>query len=77
MNDDERKRHTEQVFADTLRGRPLISNRSIWKRWRLVKNGRWHHKNTVLIGDAQRSGAATHARRPALSRQGDAMSVSE
>src|SRR5690606_16199638 len=25
------------------------------RRWRLVKNGKWHHKNIVLIGDAQRS----------------------
>jgi anthraniloyl-CoA monooxygenase len=55
MSDDERKAHMERVFADTLRGRKLISNRSLWRRWRLVKNGRWHHLNVVLIGDAQRS----------------------
>lgn len=55
MTDDERKVHFETIFRDTLNGKPLISNRSVWKRWRLVKNGKWHHKNIVLIGDAQRS----------------------
>jgi 2-polyprenyl-6-methoxyphenol hydroxylase-like FAD-dependent oxidoreductase len=55
MTDDERKEFMEAVFADTLRGKKLISNRSLWRRWRLVKNGRWHHLNIVLIGDAQRS----------------------
>lgn len=55
MTNDERKAHFEHVFKDTLNGKPLISNRSTWQRWRLVKNGKWHHKNIVLIGDAQRS----------------------
>jgi len=55
MTDDERKSLMEHVFADTLRGKPLISNRSFWRRWRLVTNGRWHYRNIVLIGDAQRS----------------------
>jgi len=55
MDDDERKTHFEGVFRDTLNGKPLISNRSTWQRWRLVKNGQWHHNNIVLIGDAQRS----------------------
>lgn len=55
MDDDERKTHFERIFRDTLNGKPLISNRSLWQRWRLVKNGKWHHKNIVLIGDAQRS----------------------
>lgn len=55
MTDDERKSFMEDVFAYTLQGKKLISNRSLWRRWRLVKNGRWHHLNIVLIGDAQRS----------------------
>ena len=40
------------AFADTLGGQPLISNRSIWRRWRLVTNDRWSFRNMVLIGDA-------------------------
>ncbi|SNT09597.1 2-polyprenyl-6-methoxyphenol hydroxylase [Noviherbaspirillum humi] len=55
MSDEERKMHFEQTFRDTLNGKPLISNRSMWRRWRLVKNGNWRHKNIVLIGDAQRT----------------------
>lgn len=55
MSDDERKALMEGIFVDTLCGKKLISNRSAWRRWRLVKNGRWHHLNIVLIGDAQRS----------------------
>ncbi|MCW5770341.1 MAG: FAD-dependent monooxygenase [Rhodospirillaceae bacterium] len=55
MDEDARKRLTESVFADTLGGQPLVSNRSAWKRWRLVKNARWSHGNIVLLGDAMRS----------------------
>jgi 2-polyprenyl-6-methoxyphenol hydroxylase-like FAD-dependent oxidoreductase len=55
MTDDERRGLTERLFADTLGGRPLISNRSIWRRWRLVDNDHWHVRNIVLIGDALRT----------------------
>lgn len=55
MDDDERCRFTSRVFADALNGKPLISNRSNWKQWRLVKNSRWVHRNIVLIGDALRT----------------------
>lgn len=55
MSNEERQIHFQNVFKQTLNGKPLVSNRSTWQRWRLVKNGKWHHKNIVLIGDAQRS----------------------
>jgi 2-polyprenyl-6-methoxyphenol hydroxylase-like FAD-dependent oxidoreductase len=55
MNDDERRAFTEKIFSDTLDGKPLISNRSVWRRWRLVENDRWHFRNIVLIGDALRT----------------------
>jgi 2-polyprenyl-6-methoxyphenol hydroxylase-like FAD-dependent oxidoreductase len=55
MSDEERKALMENVFEGSLGGKKLISNRSHWRRWRLVKNGRWHHLNIVLIGDAQRT----------------------
>ena len=55
MSDDARRALTEQVFVDTLGGRPLISNRSIWRRWRRVDNENWHVGNVVLIGDALRT----------------------
>ena len=55
MSDDERRTFTETVFADTIGGLPLISNRSIWRRWRRVDNENWHFGNIVLIGDALRT----------------------
>jgi len=45
-------RHLESVFADDLQGEPLISNRSRWIQFLLVKNRRWVHENVVLLGDA-------------------------
>lgn len=55
MDDAQRQHLAEEVFADTLHGNPLISNRSLWHRYRIVKNKRWYHGNIVLIGDAQRT----------------------
>ncbi len=55
MSDYARRALTEQVFVDTLGGRPLISNRSIWRRWRRVDNENWHVGHVVLIGDALRT----------------------
>ncbi|TVL92800.1 bifunctional salicylyl-CoA 5-hydroxylase/oxidoreductase [Streptomyces sp. SAJ15] len=40
------------LFAHTLAGRPLRSNRSRWTAFRTVGNERWSHGNTVLLGDA-------------------------
>ena len=42
----------EQVFADTLQGHPLVSNRSIWRNFPWIWNERWSYRNMVLIGDA-------------------------
>jgi 2-polyprenyl-6-methoxyphenol hydroxylase-like FAD-dependent oxidoreductase len=55
MTDDERRAFTEKLFSDTLGGLPLVTNRSIWRRWRLIDNDHWHFKNIVLIGDALRT----------------------
>ena len=42
----------ERVFADTLDGHKLISNRSVWRNFPWVWNERWSFRNMVLIGDA-------------------------
>ena len=42
----------EKLFADDLRGAPLLSNNSKWIRFVTVRNATWHHANVVLIGDA-------------------------
>jgi anthraniloyl-CoA monooxygenase len=48
----------ERMFAPWLDGQPLLENTpphlrdSPWLRFARVSNARWHHGNTVLIGDA-------------------------
>ena len=55
MEDSESRALCAKVFADTLDGKPLISNNSIWRRFPQVWNRRWHHGKHVLIGDALRT----------------------
>jgi 2-polyprenyl-6-methoxyphenol hydroxylase-like FAD-dependent oxidoreductase len=42
----------ERVFAEDLAGHPLVSNRSIWRRFPVVSCARWSAGNVVVIGDA-------------------------
>jgi 2-polyprenyl-6-methoxyphenol hydroxylase-like FAD-dependent oxidoreductase len=42
----------EEIFADTLDGHRLISNKSVWRNFPWIWNERWSHRNMVLIGDA-------------------------
>jgi anthraniloyl-CoA monooxygenase len=44
--------YCERLFAPWLDGKGLMSNRSMWLRFRRVKCERWHHGNLVLMGDA-------------------------
>jgi benzoate-CoA ligase family protein len=46
----------ERIFAPDLQGAPLVSNRSIWRNFPLLRNERWSAGNVVLIGDALRTG---------------------
>ncbi|MSP87463.1 MAG: bifunctional salicylyl-CoA 5-hydroxylase/oxidoreductase [Alphaproteobacteria bacterium] len=52
MDEDTSRAYCERVFAKQLDGHGLIPNRSIWRSFPRVKNGRWHHNNIVLVGDA-------------------------
>jgi 2-polyprenyl-6-methoxyphenol hydroxylase-like FAD-dependent oxidoreductase len=45
----------EQVFASTLDGHPLVSNKSVWRNFPWIWNERWSFGNMVLIGDALHS----------------------
>ena len=47
--------YLETLFADYLGGHPLIENRSAWRNFPIVTNGRWHYENVVLLGDAVHS----------------------
>ncbi|MEK7682989.1 MAG: TIGR03618 family F420-dependent PPOX class oxidoreductase [Chloroflexota bacterium] len=44
-----------EVFDPELGGAPLLSNRSLWYSFLLVRNTKWHHQNVVLLGDALHS----------------------
>jgi anthraniloyl-CoA monooxygenase len=52
MNDAETRSYLEQVFVDDLGGNPLLSNKSTWINFLLVKNRKWVHDNIVILGDA-------------------------
>jgi 2-polyprenyl-6-methoxyphenol hydroxylase-like FAD-dependent oxidoreductase len=45
----------ERVFASTLDGHPLVSNKSVWRNFPWIWNENWSYKNIVLIGDALHS----------------------
>ena len=49
---EESKAICEDVFAATLDGHPLISNRSVWRNFPWVWNEHWFFGNKVLLGDA-------------------------
>ena len=55
MDEPESRRTCEQVFAATLDGHPLVSNKSIWRSFPWVWNRHWSCGNVVLIGDALRT----------------------
>jgi 2-polyprenyl-6-methoxyphenol hydroxylase-like FAD-dependent oxidoreductase len=45
----------ERVFAQTLDGHKLISNKSVWRNFPWIWNERWSLRNVALIGDALHS----------------------
>jgi 2-polyprenyl-6-methoxyphenol hydroxylase-like FAD-dependent oxidoreductase len=45
----------EQVFAATLGGHRLVSNKSVWRNFPWIWNERWSSGRMVLIGDALHS----------------------
>ncbi len=55
MSDAESRAYCERVFAADLGGKPLVSNKSVWRNFPLVTNRHWTAGNTVLIGDALRT----------------------
>ncbi|MDQ4144268.1 MAG: FAD-dependent monooxygenase [Actinomycetota bacterium] len=42
----------EEIFAEDLRGRSLMSNNSKWSTFPTLRCKRWHDGNIVLLGDA-------------------------
>lgn len=52
MSDVDSRAYCERVFARDLGGQPLLSNRSLWSNFNVVRTRRWWHGSVVLIGDA-------------------------
>ena len=48
----ESKVYCEALFAEELEGHPLLTNRSIWRRFPRVSARHWSRPGVVLLGDA-------------------------
>jgi 2-polyprenyl-6-methoxyphenol hydroxylase-like FAD-dependent oxidoreductase len=59
MDDEQRCRFAESVFAEELEGHRLISNKSEWRCLPVIRNQRWFVDRHVLIGDALHSAHPT------------------
>jgi len=55
MDEAESARYMEGVFAEALQGHRLITNRSLWRQFPMIRCGRWVKENLVLLGDAKAS----------------------
>ncbi|MFL6121910.1 FAD-dependent monooxygenase [Actinophytocola sp.] len=52
MSEEDSMAFCQSLFAAELGDRRLMSNKSVWLDFPLVRNEHWHHGNVVLIGDA-------------------------
>jgi anthraniloyl-CoA monooxygenase len=52
MDEAESLQACEALFAEELQGHRLMSNRSLWTSFLLVRNESWHRGDVVLLGDA-------------------------
>lgn len=42
-----------ELFREELHGHALITNRSLWRNFPMIRNARWVKDNVVLLGDAK------------------------
>lgn len=45
-------RFVNRLFEAELRGHPVLTNRSVWRRFPTVHNASWAHENIALLGDS-------------------------
>lgn len=55
MDEAASARFLEGVFAEDLDGHGLLTNRSVWRRFPMIRSARWVMGNAVLLGDAKAS----------------------
>jgi len=53
MGEEESAKFLEGVFERQLDGHRLITNRSLWRNFPMIRNERWSKDNIVLLGDAK------------------------
>jgi anthraniloyl-CoA monooxygenase len=53
MTEAQSAEYIEGVFAEELEGHRLITNRSLWRNFPMIRNARWVKDNIVLLGDAK------------------------
>lgn len=54
-SEDETRALLEQAFAETLGGKPLVANKSLWRQFPKIRNAHWSVGHKVLVGDALRT----------------------
>ncbi len=53
MSEEESAKFMERIFARHLDGHPVLTNRSLWRNFPMIRNQRWVKDNIVLLGDAK------------------------
>ncbi len=53
MDEQQSAHFLEHVFAEDLGGHELLTNRSLWRRFPMIRNARSVMDNVVLLGDAK------------------------
>src|SRR5436190_3788339 len=53
MSEDESAKLMERIFHRHLDGQPVLTNRSLWRNFPMIRNQRWVKDNLVLLGDAK------------------------
>lgn len=53
MSETEAAAFMEGVFAEELAGHRLVTNRSLWRQFPMIRCARWTKDNLVLLGDAK------------------------
>ena len=52
LSEQETTAYLEGLWDHLLKGHKLIANRSSWRRFPVIRNENWYHRNIVLLGDA-------------------------
>lgn len=51
MSEEDSAAYMEEIFAKDLQGHKLLTNRSVWRTFPVVRNKKWYHDNVIILGD--------------------------